>query len=325
MNVFVTGGTGFIGSHLIRRLAGTDHRVYCLVRKTSQNSMVKELGAIPVAGDLTDRESLTKGMRGCEWVMNLAACISFWEPDNRVYRDVNVEGTRNVMEAALESGVSKVVHVSAAGVLGKSGGHLVNEDGMPQPVELNNEYLRSKLAGDGVAWELHATKGLPLVVLYPVGVLGPGDKVLIPYISNLVLGRMPFVAFGDSVLTFVHVKDVADAIVKAAEQQSNLGEKYVVGKYMLSMREFNEAVCDIAGVRPPRIKLPDIAATMMAHLLTRLADLTKRHPVMGLSIDSVRMMRGGFKFDGTKSERELGIAYTPIDAALQEIIGTLRE
>lgn len=325
MNVFVTGGTGFIGSHLIRRLAGTDHRVYCLVRETSQTSMVKELGAIPVAGDLTDRESLIRGMRGCDWVMNLAACISFWEPNKRVYRDVNVEGTRNVMEAALESGVSKVVHVSAAGVLGKSAGHLVNEDGMPQPAGLNNEYLRSKLAGDEVAWGLHATRGLPLVVMYPVGVLGPGDKVLVPYIRNLVLGRMPFVAFGDSVLTFVHVKDVAEAIVKAAEQENNMGEKYVVGKYMLSMREFNEAVCDIAGVRPPRMKLPDIAASATAHLLTRLADLTKRPPVMGLSIDSVRMMRGGFKFDGTKAERELGIAYTPIRTALQEIISSLQE
>ena len=322
--MFVTGGTGFIGSHLIRRLSRTDHRVFCLVRKTSQTSMVKELGAIPVTGDLSDRESLIRGMEGCDWVMNLAACISFWEPDRRVYRDVNVVGTRNVMEAALRTGASKVVHVSAAGVLGKSAGHPVNEDGMPEAAGLN-EYIRSKRAGDEAAWRLHATKGLPLVVLYPVGVVGLGDKVLVPYIRNLVLGRMPFVAFGDSVLTFVHVEDVAEAIIKAAGQENNSGEKYVVGKHMLSMQEFNETVCDIAGVRPPRIRLPDTAVAAMALFLTWLAALTKRPPVMGLSSDSVSMMRGGFKFDGTKAERELGIVYTPIRAALQEIIGSLQE
>ena len=119
MRIFLTGATGFIGTHLVRRLAQTEHEMVCLVRETSDVSTLEEVGATLVRGDVTDKDSVLEGMRGCDWVANLANVYSFWEPDKRVYTEVNVEGTRNVMECALEMGVTKVVHVSTMATYGK--------------------------------------------------------------------------------------------------------------------------------------------------------------------------------------------------------------
>src|SRR3972149_701748 len=112
MKIFITGATGFIGTHLVRRLAQTEHKPCCLVRKTSRISELKKLSVTLAYGDVTDKDSLLQGMKSCDWVVNLANIYSFWEPDNRVFRRVNVEGTRNVLESALETGVSKVLHLS---------------------------------------------------------------------------------------------------------------------------------------------------------------------------------------------------------------------
>ena len=101
MNIFITGATGFVGTHLARRLAETNHKMYCLVRKTSRVDELREIGATLIEGDVTDKKSLLKGMKECEWVVNLANIYSFWEPNKNRYSEVNINGTRNVMESAL--------------------------------------------------------------------------------------------------------------------------------------------------------------------------------------------------------------------------------
>ncbi|MCK4813817.1 MAG: NAD-dependent epimerase/dehydratase family protein, partial [Candidatus Marinimicrobia bacterium] len=120
MKIFVTGGTGFIGTHLIRRLKETQYELYCLARVTSQVEKLEEAGAIVIRGDVTDKQSLLSRMRGCEWVVNLANFYEFWTPKRRIYHDVNINGTRNVMEAAIETGISKIVHVSTTAVYGNA-------------------------------------------------------------------------------------------------------------------------------------------------------------------------------------------------------------
>jgi len=115
MKIFITGATGFIGNQLINRLSNTEHQLYCLVRNSNPAAeRLKAMGINVVEGDVRDKASLLKAMEGCDWVMHLAGQYSFWEPDNRVYREANVDGTRNVMESALETKVSKVIHVSTA-------------------------------------------------------------------------------------------------------------------------------------------------------------------------------------------------------------------
>lgn len=171
MRVFITGATGFIGSHVAKRLAQTEHQMRCLVRETSDVGELKKLGATLVTGDIVDKGSVLEGMRGCDWVLDIAGLYSFWEPKKQVFTDVNITGTRNVMECALELGVAKVVHISTAGIYGKPEDIPFTEESSVGPDRFC-EYFRTKYEGDLIAWELHRTKGLPLVMVYPGAVLG---------------------------------------------------------------------------------------------------------------------------------------------------------
>jgi dihydroflavonol-4-reductase len=325
MKVFITGGTGFIGTHLIQRLAQDGHELCCLVRTTSDVRLLEEVGATLITGDVTDKASMLEGMKGCDWVANLANIYEFWVPNRQIYTDINVHGTRNVMEAALEAQVSKVVHVSTSAIYGKPADCPFTEESPVGPVRFS-EYAQSKYDGELIAWQLHEHKGLPLTMIYPAPVLGPGDpKASGQYIRNLIRRRMPVRAFPDSILTWVHVRDVAETIVRALEKEDNVGEKYLAGKHQLSLQEMTEMVGDISGVPLPRIRLPDSLVKMGAALLTWLAKLTKRPPILGMSADQMRTMKEGLRFDGSKAERELGIAYTPIRTALEEAIASYKE
>jgi len=322
MKTFITGSTGFIGTHLVERLSQTEHELCCLVRKSSQVGEIEKMGATPVRGDVTDKDSLLEGMRGRDWVINLANIYSFWEPSRGIFTDVNVEGTRNVMECALETGVSKVVHVSTTVVYGRPIDSPFTEESSVGPIRFS-EYARTKYAGDLIAWEIYEKKGLPLVMVYPGAVLGPGDpKATGQFIRDLMNRRLPAKVFQDSILTFVHVGDVAEAIVRAAEKENNIGEKYFVGKHQLSIGEVGEMVGQISGVPLPKISLPDSLVMVNATLLTWLANWTKKPPMWGMSVDQMRTMKQGLRFDGSKAERELGITYTPIRVALEEAIGS---
>ena len=325
MKLFVTGGTGFVGIHTLRRLVEGGHQVRCLVRRTSHTSELERLGCEFSLGDVTDKDSVLEGMRGCESVVHLASVYSYWEADKDLYRSVNVEGTRNVMEAALEARVRKVVHVSTLAVWGKPGQSPYNEETPVGPKRFS-EYAESKYRGDQVVWELHRKRNLPVVVLYPAAILGAGDpKASGQYIKDLLKRRVPARALEDSARTWVYVKDVAEAIFRALEKEGNEGEKYLVGGHVLTMGEISHMVSEISGVPLPRMKLPDSVVAVNAVLLTKLSDLTRRPPPLGMSTDQVRsMMKEGAVFDGSKAERELGLIYTPIRDALEEEIASYR-
>ena len=143
MKTFITGGTGFIGTHVVRRLAHTEHEMVCLVRETSDVSTLEEVGATLVRGDVTNKDSMLEGMRGCDWVVNLANIYTLWEPDKRIYTEVNVGGTRNVMECALETLVSKVVHLSTMATYGKPADVPFTEESPVGPVRFS-EYSETK-------------------------------------------------------------------------------------------------------------------------------------------------------------------------------------
>jgi dihydroflavonol-4-reductase len=325
MKIFITGATGFIGSHLVERLAETDHELCCLVRRSSAVQQLSARDLRLVAGDITDRGSLLAGMKGCDWVVNLANVYSFWEPDRRVYEEVNIRGTRNVMECALETGVAKVVHVSSLVVYGKPEIAPFTEETPRGPVHFS-AYARSKHEGDQLAWELCDKKNLPLVVLYPGGVLGPGDeKASGRYIMDLLQRRMPTTVLHDAVNTWVDVRDVSETIVRALEKENDIGERYLVGKHRLSFEQFNEMVGEISAVPLPRIRLPDGLTVVTAALLTGLARALKRPPVWGMASDAVRTMKQGIIADGSKVERELGITYRPIRDTLEEAIAWYME
>ncbi len=325
MKIFLTGGTGFIGTHTAKLLAQTDHKLHFLVRKTSDTSKLKELNATLIDGDLTNKESLIEGMKGCDWVINIAALYSFWEPKKQIYSDINILGTRNVMESALQTGISKVIHVSTAGVYGKPSESPFTEESSTGPLQFS-EYFRTKYEGDLIAWELYEKKGLPLVMIYPTAVLGPGDpKASGRYIQDLINKRLPATVFQNRIFTFVYVKDVAQAIVNALEKENNIGEKYLVGNYRYTWGELNNMISDISGVPLPKMHLPESITMLNATLLTGIANVIKRPPPWGMAIDQMKTMKAGFNVDGNKAERELGISYTPIRFALEEAIALIQK
>ncbi len=325
MKIFITGATGFIGSHLVKMLDGSGHRLYCLVRKTSNTSYLKNLDVELVIGDVTEQNSMFEAVKKCDWIINLANRYTYWEPDKSIYRKVNVDGTRNVMECALEAGISKIVHISTLGIYGKPADFPFNEDS-PVGQERFSEYFKTKYEGDLIAWEMFKTKNLPLVMIYPVAVLGPGDpKTTGQYIRRLINRQMPARVFEDKIFTFVHVKDVATAIIKAAEKENNLGEKYIIGNSRLTFGEVNRMVSEISGVALPKMCLPDFMVAINARLLTWLADLIKKPPLWMLSVDQIKVMKEGAAADGTKAEKELGITYAPIRQAIEDAIASFRQ
>jgi dihydroflavonol-4-reductase len=323
MKVFVAGATGFIGKNAVKRLIESGHECICLVRVTSKKEVLETIGCQFVTGDITDKDSLIEGMKGCEAVINLANLYSYWEPDVSLYEKINIDGTRNVMESALASGMKKIVHVSSLVTWGRTSDVPFNEK---SPIgEHTSEYARTKYEGDKVAWELYETKGLPLVMIYPCGVLGADDpKSSGNHVKLLINRKMPIRGLESSVITYVHVKDVAEAIVRALEKDGNIGEGYIIGKEQLSLGQLNKLVSEISGVPLPFLSVPNIMAKFNAFFLTALANATKRPPVWGLSTDLVRNLLTGFRADGSKAERELGISYTPVRQAVEECIESLQ-
>ena len=323
MNVFVTGGTGFVGKNTVKRLVESGHECSCLVRNTSKKDALEKIGCQLVTGDITDRASLTKGMKGCEAVINLANLYSLWEPDVSLYEKINIDGTRNVMESALASGMKKVVHVSSIVTWGRSPEVPFNEN---SPIgEHTSEYARTKYKGDKVAWELYRNKDLPLVMIYPCGVLGADDpKSTGNHIRLLINKKMPIRGLESSAITFVHVNDVAESIVRALEKDDNIGEGYIIGKEYLSIRELNQWISEISGVALPLISIPNFMVKLNAFFLTAVANLTKRPPTWGLSSDFVNNALTAYKADGSKAEKELGISYTPVRKAIEECIESFR-
>ncbi len=325
MKTFITGGTGFIGKHLVRRMARTAHEMFCLVRKSSDTKELEELGVNLVIGDVTDRVSLTKGMSGCDWLLNLANVFSYWEPDKSRYRNVNVLGMKNVMESALEAGIAKVVHVSSVVIYGKPRESPFSEVSSLGPIRFS-DYAQSKYEGDLIAWKLYQERDLPLVMIYPGGVIGSGDtNIAGTSIDRFMHHKLPATVFHKSIMTYVHVQDVAEAILKAAEKQDNIGEKYILGNAHITFDEFYGMIHDITGEPLPMMRMPDNLALFNARMLTTLADVIKRPPLWGMSIDGMRTLKEGINADGSKAERELGIHYTPIRKALEDEVAWYRD
>jgi dihydroflavonol-4-reductase len=324
MKVFVTGATGFVGGHLARRLSVTDHDVRCLVRKPSDGRELEAEGLTPFLGDVTRRATLTPGVSGSDCVVHLANVYSMWEPDKSVFRTVNVTGTLNVLECAFECGVSRFVHVSTAGVFGRPDDNPFDEDSDVGP-ERFSEYAKAKYEGELAAREFCDSHSLPLVVISPGAVLGPGDtKPTGRYIEDLVKGRMPVTVYRDVVMTYVDVKDVAEAILLAMERDAASGETYLIGGHQLSFGELNRLVCEVSGTALPKINMPDAAVRATAAVLTALAGVTKRPPPLGMSVDQANMARAGLVFDGGKAVRDLGLRYTPIRETIKEVVASIR-
>ena len=325
MKILVTGGTGFIGKYVLDKLVNHGHKVRCLVRKSSDLSSIKHLNVELVYGDIRDKESIIRSIKGVDAVIHLANIYEFWIENKKDYWDTNVIGSQNLFEVCVAEGVHKIVHVSTLAVYGNPRDSVFTEES-----ELGknrySKYAKSKAEGDKIAWSLYRRKGLPLVIVYPGAVTGPGDtKSTGRYLSDIINKKMPAQVFTNRSLTWVDVRDVADIIVASLEHEKNIGQKYFAAAERLTIGEINKLISELSGVNLPKLILPDVLVLLNARILTFFADILKKSPMLGMSIDQIRTMKHGFMADGTKVEKEFGISYIPIKKSIEDAIYMMRK
>lgn len=320
MKVFITGATGFIGSHLAQQLADAGYELYCLVRSTSDRRALQVLGAHLVEGTVNDLTALQEGIQGCQVLIHLANVYSFWEADMSILYTVNVEGTLTVMQAAAAAGVQRVIYVSTVAVYGVPEEKPFNEKTPPAP-RLTTTYARTKRQAEEIVRQMADEHGVELVVFQPGAVIGAGDtRATGQYLADLLEGRLPLMAFSQTQMNFIHVLDVCDAVQRSLETEDVVGQTYLLGGTQMTMWQYLEMISEIGGVRMPYVKLPVIVPTILGWILTPLAYLFRRPPVWGLSNDQVHMLRDGFCFDGSKAGRELGIRCRPVREAVADSV-----
>jgi dihydroflavonol-4-reductase len=315
--ILITGATGFVGANVARLGLEKGYTVRVLARKGSDRRNLPEGSSLEVfEGDLRDADSIKKAPQGCDQVFHVAADYRFWAKNSQELYDSNVLGTKNLLDAARDAGVSKFVHTSTVGTIGLSQAPLpCNEKTPADPGQWGSHYKLSKLQGEKLALDA-AAQGMPVVVVNPSTPIGPWDRKPTPtgkIIVDFVLGKIP--AYVHTGLNFVHVRDVAEGHFLAAEK-GKIGERYILGNQNLTMLEFLSLLGRLTGKKPPRFRIPYPVAYAVGAISTQLSDwVTKKEPAVAL--EAVKMSKRHMFFDSTKAVRELGMPQTPVEQAAQ--------
>jgi dihydroflavonol-4-reductase len=311
---FVTGATGFIGSHIVRALLASGRVVRCLVRPASPRRNLDGLRLDLAEGDLGNPSSLEKSLRGIDVVYHCAADYRLWSPDPReLYRN-NVEGTDNLLRAAAEAGVRRIVYTSSVGALAPGGPSSLTDEATPVRLEqLVGHYKRSKYLAERCA-DAWVARGLPVVIVNPSTPVGEGDIKPTPtgqIVVDFLNRRLP--AYVDTGLNLVDVRDVAMGHLLAAER-GRPGQRYILGHRNISLRDLFLAMEGISGLPAPSLRLPHFVPIAFAAAATALARVRGRPP--RVSFEAARLARHYMFFEGSKAVRELGMPQSPIESAL---------
>jgi len=319
MKAFVTGATGFVGSHVARLLAAQGADLRLLTRSSSRTENIDALKAERVIGDLTDPESLKKGMQGCEFVFHVAADYRLWVRDPEQMYRANVEGTRAILRAAQEAGVRRVVYTSSVATMGFTGnGEPCNEDSPVALLNMIGHYKRSKFMAEQVVLEA-GRSGANVVMVNPTTPIGeqdikptPTGRIIVDFLNR------QFPAYVDTGLNLVDVTECARAHISAAEK-AKPGERYIIGGENLTLKQILDKLAAITGFPAPTMKVPHMVAMGFAacdQVFTGL--LLRKEP--RATIDAVRMGRKKMFASSTKAERELGYKVAPVDNALRRAV-----
>jgi dihydroflavonol-4-reductase len=319
MKCFVTGATGFLGSHVARQLLAKGADLRLLLRTTSRTCNIAGLPAEHVLGDLRDLDSLKKGMSGCEFVFHVAADYRLWSLNHQELYDSNVEGTRNILQAARDSDVRRVIYTSSVATMGfGNNGRLTDEK---SPVTLSNmigDYKRSKFMAEQLVVEA-GRNGQNVVMVNPTTPVGerdikptPSGQIVVDFL------RRKFPAYVDTGLNLVDVIDCAEGHLLAMEK-AQPGERYILGGENLTLKQILDKLGAITGLPSPKIKLPYAVALATGVVDTLVVGkMLKREP--RVTIDAVRMGRKKMFVTSVKAERELGWNPRPVDGALQRAV-----
>ncbi|MBZ5570422.1 MAG: NAD-dependent epimerase/dehydratase family protein [Acidobacteriia bacterium] len=319
MLAFVTGATGFVGSHVARVLAEQGADLRLLVRASSDLRNIASLKAEHAVGDLRDPVSIEKAMAGCEVVFHVAADYRLWVLDPEEMYRANVYGTQAILDAARKNAVRRVVYTSSVATMGfSSNGHLADES---SPVSLENmigPYKRSKFMAEQVAIEA-GRGGMDVVVVNPSTPVGERDIKPTPT-GRIVVDflKKKFPAYVDTGLNLVDVAECARGHLAALEKGRS-GERYILGGENLTLKQILDKLATITGLPSPRIRVPYVMA-----LATGVVDEMVTGRILGreprATIDAVRMGRKKMFVSSAKAERELGWKQVPVDRALRRAV-----
>ena len=331
LKAFVTGATGFLGSHVARVLQREGAQLRLLVRATSDLSNLDGLNADRVVGDLRDAGSIEKALAGCEVVFHVAADYRLWVRDPDEMYGSNVEGTRTLLEAARKQGVRRIVYTSSVATMGfhsglspaeSEGGTVADEE---SPVSLANmigHYKRSKFMAEEVAIKA-AKSGIDVVIVNPTTPIGERDIKPTPT-GRIVVDflKRKFPAYVETGLNLVDATECAQGHVQALEK-GRRGERYILGGENVTLKQILDRLAVITGLKSPMVKLPYIFA-----FATGVADEMVRGRLLGreprATIDAVRMGRKMMFVSSAKAERELGWRVVPVDGALRRSVEWFR-
>lgn len=317
MRAFVTGGTGFIGSHVVRLLIQKGFEVRVLVRPDSPLDNLNGLAVERVNGSLLDG-NLARLIQGCQFVFHIAARYSLWQSERYALYWDNVLGTRNVLAAARQVSVERVVYTSSVAAIGvKPRGEIADETYQSPVADLVGYYKQSKYWAEQEALQAVAD-GQDVVIVNPASPIGAGDIKPTPtgdIILRFLRGKMP--AYVNTGLNFVDVRDVAMGHLLALEK-GNVGDRYILGHENLTLKTLLDKLCCITGQRAPQLTLPIwlplSAACLDECVLARLGKLPS------IPLDGVRMAAQPMYYSAEKAVRELGFPQTSVDNALQEAV-----
>jgi dihydroflavonol-4-reductase len=319
MKTLVTGSTGFLGSAILRELLDDGREVKVLVRKGTDTANIDGLDLEIAYGDLRDSASLQSALSDCNILYHTAAYYSLWDRDQQLIYDINVEGTRKILQASKEKGLEKIVYTSTVGCIG------LNDDTTPATENtlfdkntLSNDYKKSKYQAEQVVLE-YASSGLPVVIVNPSTPVGPRDikptptgKIILDFLNR----KMP--AYLDTGLNLIDVKDCARGHI-LAEHKGIPGERYILGNQNMSLLEILIILEKITGLKAPSIKMPFWVALSAGWVCEMISNhLTGKPPAVPLA--GVKMAKYFMYFDSSKAVKKLGLPQKPVEPALRQSV-----
>lgn len=314
----VTGGAGFIGSHLVDRLAAEGRRVRVVERPGAAVGHLPG-GVEVVFADIRDRSAVDRAVVGGRWVYHLAANPNLWARDRSTFDEVNYRGTLHVLDASLAAGAERVLHCSTESILtrARSSGP-IGEDVEVTEDDAVGPYCLSKLRAEQAAMR-RAREGRPVVIANPTMPVGPGDRGISPP-TRLMLDfcnrRLPAVM--DCTLNLIDVRDVAEGLMRTMGRGTP-GRRYLLGAENLTLLGLLGILGELTGVRPPRLRVPYALAIASAHVSEFWADHVSGQMPQA-TVTGVRLTRRAMHFDAGRSLRELGLAPRPIRASLADAV-----
>jgi dihydroflavonol-4-reductase len=321
--IAVTGGAGFIGSHLVRRLVDEGRRVRVLERPGATVDHLP-LDRIDVAWvDIRNRIAVEQGLRNCREVYHLAANPNLWTQRRGTFRQINYLGTVNVLDAALHAGVRRVLHTSTESILTRARQNgAIGRDQHVQMSDVVGPYCQSKLLAERHALAL-ARQGAPVVVVNPTLPVGPGDRGKSPptqMVLDFCRGRRK--EYLDAPLNLIDVRDVAEGMIRAMAHGLP-GKRYLLGHENLSIREVFRILAQITGIPEPYRRVPYALALAAAYVSEWLADVVL-HRCPAATVTGVKLTQRVMHFDASSSLAELGLCPRPVEESLRDAVEWFR-